>query len=137
LELVTTKHSELFYLGHISLNYGFYYRRTFLKYPEKDVVVVRTEHLFDDLQNIEYLLGGTALVQGSVTGHESRDWGSTKYVSSGKITDPKDLQVLCCAIESEARIYIELLERASNLSEDEKKESLEAFEDRCNVNQCP
>lgn len=135
-DIIGVNQKDHFTMGHITMNYAYYYRRTFRKYPEKDIVVIRTDHLWEDLQNLEYKLGGTASIQGESTGHDSQTHGSGKYSTSEKVTDPKDLQALCCAISSEARIYIELIERAINLSDEEKKESLQAFEKRCNLTLC-
>jgi hypothetical protein len=134
-ELVGVHHMERFYLGHISLNYGFYYRRTISKHPHKAMVVLRTEHLMEDLQDLEYKLGGTVPILGESTGHKSTDYG-TKVVYKKKVTHPHQLQVLCCAISSEAKIYMELLETAINLSDQQKKESIETFRSRCNLDLC-
>ena len=130
------KRKKLSVIGHITMNYGYYYRRAFLKYPEKDIVAIRTDHMWEDLQRLEYLLGGTALVQGEATGHVTVSHGSHKYVASEKITDPNQLQGMCCVILSEAKIYMELIERAINLSEEQKKESITAFQKRCNIELC-
>ena len=47
-------------IAHISMNYGFImYRRTLAKHTFKPVMVIRTEHICDDLQNLETALGGT------------------------------------------------------------------------------
>ena len=135
LELIL-KQKGTYTIGHITNNYGFYYRRTFLKYPDKDIVTIRTDHMWEDLQNLEYKLGGTALVKGEATGHASVTHGSSTYVTSEKITDPKGLQTICCVISSEAKIYVELLERAINLSDEQKKESITAFQKRCNLDLC-
>jgi len=136
LDFKTGARKELPALGHISINYGFYYRRTLAKYPSKKVVAIRTEHMFEDLQNLERQLGGGARIEGTSTGHLTRSYGSTDFKVSTKVSDPKRLQALCCAIASEAAIYIELIQRASNLSGAQKKESLEAFSERCDLSVC-
>eukprot|EP00533_Pseudo-nitzschia_delicatissima_P010217 CAMPEP_0116079070 /NCGR_PEP_ID=MMETSP0327-20121206/947_1 /TAXON_ID=44447 /ORGANISM="Pseudo-nitzschia delicatissima, Strain B596" /LENGTH=605 /DNA_ID=CAMNT_0003569673 /DNA_START=72 /DNA_END=1886 /DNA_ORIENTATION=- len=134
LELIRTK--KWYSIGHLTFNYGYYYRRAFLKYPQKDIVAIRTEHMWEDLQNLEYKLGGSALVQGNATGHKTVTHGSSKFGASEKLKDAKGIQVICCAISSESLIYIELLVRAVNLSREQKKESLTAFGERCNLELC-
>ena len=136
-------------VGHVTLNYGYYYRRTLAKHPSKDVVALRTEHLWEDLQGLEILVGGNATIHGTETGHKSQTHGSSKFVRSATIdgttttTGDDDetgdgdglaaerTRALCCAIASEIAIYRELIERATNLSGEQKKESLDALADKC------
>jgi len=124
------------FIEHLSINYGFYYRRTLAKRPRKDIVAIRTEHLYQDLQALEHSVGGTAKIDGNSTGHRSETYNSDASVVSDTVTDPKRLQALCCAIASEAAIYIELIERASNLAPLQKKETLDAFSKKCNLDRC-
>eukprot|EP00531_Pseudo-nitzschia_arenysensis_P010848 CAMPEP_0116139552 /NCGR_PEP_ID=MMETSP0329-20121206/13373_1 /TAXON_ID=697910 /ORGANISM="Pseudo-nitzschia arenysensis, Strain B593" /LENGTH=435 /DNA_ID=CAMNT_0003634603 /DNA_START=15 /DNA_END=1322 /DNA_ORIENTATION=- len=123
-------------VGHVTMNYGYYYRLTLQKYPQKDIVAIRTDHMWEDLQQLEYNLGGSALIQGNTTGHAEIAHGSHAYPVSDKIKDSRGLQIICCAISSEAKIYIELIERAINLSAEQKQESLNAFQERCNLELC-
>ena len=120
--------------GHLSMNFGYYYDRTIAKYPRKDVVVLRTEHLWDDLQQLEYWMGGNASVGPSTRNTVSH--GSETYRLKSKLTDVKLLQSLCCIIELEAKLYIEIIQRAINLHAWQKQESLEAFSERCNLDLC-
>lgn len=57
--LAVTEHSPRW--GHMTMNYRYYYQRTLAKFPHKDVVALRTEHLWDDLQLLEYWMGGMPL----------------------------------------------------------------------------
>jgi len=136
MDLISNRHKDRHYMGHISLNFGYYYRRTIFKYPDKDLVVLRTEHLWEDLQGLEKLMGGDATI-GPDSGHEARDYGSkNKYVLKDKVDDPERLQALCCALSSEYQIYKQLLISSKNLSGKQVDESIRAMEAKCNLKLC-
>ena len=120
--------------SHLNKNYEFYYRETNLKFPKKDNVIIRTEHMWDDLQQLEYSLGGNATVSKQTHIYDSH--GSENFKLKKKLTDPVLLQKFCCAIRREAEIYMELLQKAINLQPWQKKESLDAFAQRCNLELC-
>mmetsp|Transcript_35066 Transcript_35066/g.40571 ORF Transcript_35066/g.40571 Transcript_35066/m.40571 type:complete len:255 (+) Transcript_35066:169-933(+) len=120
--------------GHIAMNYGHFYHQTSAKFPRKDIVSIRTEYLWDDLQHLEHLLGGNATVTKDTQFTETH--GSEHFRLKRELTDPSLLQVLCCAIEQEVKLYSELLKRAINIKEWQKRESLEALSKRCNLDMC-
>ena len=117
--------------GHIAMNYGHFYQQTSARFPRKDIVSIRTEYLWDDLQHLEHLLGGNATVTKDTKLTQTH--GSEHFRLKKELTDPSMLQVLCCAIEQEVKVYSELLKRAINIKEWQKRESLEALSKRAHV----
>ncbi|OEU12791.1 hypothetical protein FRACYDRAFT_244065 [Fragilariopsis cylindrus CCMP1102] len=126
------KHSVMYYIGHITLNYGYYYRRTIQKYPTKDIVVIRCEDIWNDLQNIEYnLMNGNTTINGIDTGHTSQIHGSNNYKRNDTTLSLDEIQTLCCAIPTEIKIYKEVIQKSINLSNDEKQKSIQVINDKC------
>ena len=120
--------------AHVNMNFGYYKKQSMNLFPSKEVAVVRTEHMWDDLQQIEHWLGGNASVNASTQVTDTH--GSEKFALKSKISDPQTLQFLCCFIQSEAKIYVELIRKAVNLLDWQKNESLTAFSKRCNLDLC-
>ena len=113
-------------------NYQFY--NNFLsKYPTKPIFAVRTEHLWNDLQQLEYILGGNATVNSNL--YESTTHGSEKYRYKKELT-VEETQILCCLIIEEVEIYVKLIQRAINLNDVQRNESLHALNERCDRDLC-
>jgi len=108
-------------------NYEHYVNHTVRKYPEKDVLVVRIHHLWNDLQNIDrhFLQGkgdfgnftGTAVTHGSS--------------NSSSVMTRQSQQNFCCALQRELLLYRELIERAINLHPSEQSETLQQAVEYC------
>jgi hypothetical protein len=117
--------------NHLFFNYQFYANRTTVLHPEKDVVVVRQEMLWDDLRRIERLLGGDQFrpfeKEGPVVNH-----GSDKFHYRA-ILDPSLIPSLCCLIPNEIMTYKNLLDRAINLETRHKKYSINSLFSKCKV----
>jgi hypothetical protein len=115
-------------MQHAKYNYEFYVNKTISVYPDREVLVVRTEHEWDDVVDLanNFLGGNTDF---SVT--ESVSHGSEKYQPSPITTE--GYQKLCCVLEREIEVYIDLLERAANLSPEAKEESIESLKEKCGV----
>ena len=131
-QALTERHTKRW--GHFSMNYQYYHDRTIGKFPHKDVVVVRTEHLWHDLQQVEYWMGGNATVGPETRGVVSH--GSEQFALKGQLTDPQQVQLLCCVVQAEVRLYVQILQRAVNLKQGEKQESIQALAQRCNLDLC-
>ena len=121
--------------NHMGRNYQLYYNETVAQYPQKDIIVIRAEHLWPDLQQLEDWLGGHAVV-GPDT-HRSETHGSEDYLIKTKLTDPHLRQTLCCEIAADIRIYQQLIQRAVNLQEWQKQESLSELARNCRLDVCP
>lgn len=117
--------------NHLFFNYQYYANRTTWRFPQKDVVVVRQEMLWDDLRRIESWLGGDPLrsfeTEGPIINH-----GSDKFKYRAKL-DPLLIPPLCCVIPNEIQIYNDLLDRAVNLEDRHKKFSIQNLLSKCKV----
>jgi hypothetical protein len=118
-----------FVASHLKANYGHYAKYTFGKYPDRSVLVARTEHLWDDMKVIDQSLGGSGvfLAAGSVATH-----GSEKYVVSDGLSQ-FGKEVVCCYIASDISIYENLVRRAVNLSPSEKEETMAQVYNDCGL----
>ena len=109
--------------GHMtSFNYNFYNnwmanQQNKELHTKKQIIVIRREHLWDDLQNLEYILGGNATINSNV--YKSTTHGSDRY----KYID-------------EMELYVGYLLRAYNLDAKQRKESLRALDQQCSRDVC-
>ena len=126
------------------------------KPSEREVLVIRTEHLWDDLKHLDVLVGGTGNSFGVYEGHrithrpppqqqEPRHSSSAVVASSTEsspvtIAQPrpsmlpsnhKQVGHFCCALRDELEAYQYLINLASNLSERQKEDTLQSAVDRC------
>lgn len=112
---------------HMHYNYKYYTHKTLQKFPEKEVLAIRTEHEWDDLMALDRQLGGS----GNYRRKENVSHGSEHYNLSPLSTQA--YQKLCCVLEKEIDIYILILERSINLEESAKQESIQVLRDKCGV----
>ena len=101
--------------SHLHFNYQYYASRTIHKYVGHEIFVVRTEQLWHDLQRIEKLLGGDPR---SITADEYQDritHGSHAFAKKSKLSNKETVRILCCFLQREIVIYIQLIRQARNL----------------------
>ncbi|CAB9513455.1 expressed unknown protein [Seminavis robusta] len=89
---------------HMLYNYEYYMNRTVLKYPDKEVFGIRTEHEWKDLGDLDVALGGAAAYQ-----------------------------KMCCVLEREIFYYLKLLFKVKNLDDDVKQKGLEKVRTSCGI----
>mmetsp|Transcript_25422 Transcript_25422/g.37845 ORF Transcript_25422/g.37845 Transcript_25422/m.37845 type:complete len:411 (-) Transcript_25422:87-1319(-) len=105
---------------HLFYNYGRYHYETIHAYPEKEVMVVRTEHLWDDIARLNVALGGNKSdISEEMKRHTATYESEKRPVHSGLSMEGK--AILCCYLSGENEIYEDILRRAINLNEDEKR----------------
>jgi hypothetical protein len=96
--------------------------------PNNEVFVIRTEHLWNDISQLDKFLGGTGNFDDiSAFKH---DHGSDKYVVKSKLTQ-SGKKIFCHILSQEIAIYKDLIRRASNLEESEKVETLNQLKEDC------
>lgn len=127
--------------GHVGKhgNYASYYTRTVGKpqHSQKDIYVIRLEHLWEDLQSTEAVLRKKLKSYDSVGGRLNR----TLHISHGSenFTDPsvlehyEDVLALCCALRDEWWYYARLIDGAVNLGPEQKAQSIRACVTTCHV----
>jgi Sulfotransferase family len=119
--------------AHTRFNLRYYVAQTLGRKEDdhREILVVRTAHLWQDLLQLEHFLrhgDNEAAVQpwseeqpfGSFFGMNETHTASTndRNPDQGSLfqLSPDHVRVMCCALQSELRLYRELLDRAANLS---------------------
>lgn len=122
---------QLFERGfkHIYFNMKYYTSLTTDQYPDKAVLVVRIESLWDDFKDLDVQLGGDGSF-GSVEGTKDSH-GSEKYKKGNLHLATSEYALLCCALLSEMQIYRDLIDRAVNLEENAKATTIANAAQKC------
>ena len=117
--------------SHFQLGYDFYYKYTYATYANHSVAVLRTEHMWDDIINLDRLLGGSGNF--SMAGHKhSHGSGNYTVPYDSKLSEPNTIY-LCCLIYKEIHVYQEMILKAFNLNASQKKASLTDLHYRCHI----
>jgi hypothetical protein len=114
--------------AHMVYNFQYYRDKTIARFPSKEVLVVRMEELWQDLGDLDRLLGGDGTfghLHGSSITHGSQHHKYHRSVSESSAT------LLCCALQDEMRIFRDLMNRATNLDKETKLESSLQTVTRC------
>jgi hypothetical protein len=98
----------------MAANLRYYHNGTLGRYPEKEVWAIRSEHILEDLNALEVLLGGEdgqydQEYAANVTGPLAKFM--QKRTLSGKYT-----KLLCCALRDELVVVNDVLHRAANFN---------------------
>jgi hypothetical protein len=113
---------------HLSYNYEYYASKSVWKFAQKEVFAIRTEHEWEDLVTLDRLLGGS----GNFTNEgKAMKHGSDKYHKSPIST--RAYQKLCCLLEHEFAIYQDILDRAINLTPQQKEDTMASLKQKCGV----
>jgi hypothetical protein len=113
--------------GHLLLNYAHYDR--LVNFTGRDILVVRTEHLWDDLSGVDRLLGGSGYFShaGEARTHQSEMHSIRQGLSV------RGEHTICCYLISELQLYEDLLRQALNLSPAEKESTMSTVYDQCGI----
>jgi len=129
---------------HLSANYAFYTAITTDLFPEKEIFVVRTEELWNDISNLNRFLssnGTSPIFQGDDTGPDSHraiasnhrfTHGSEGFKVKSRLT-LEGKETFCCFLVNENQIYEDLMRRAVNLNDEEKSKYLNILYDECGI----
>ncbi|KAG7372210.1 sulfotransferase family protein [Nitzschia inconspicua] len=119
--------------NHLHFNYLHLANQTISQFPNKEIMVVRKEFLWDDLKSVEGFLGGNTLYdferEGPVVTHGSEKFPYQAVLNQSlvHIGAPS----LCCVLYEEIQSYSQILTRAVNLDDDQKQQSLRHIFSRC------
>mgnify|MGYP005841851269 CR=1 FL=1 len=113
---------------HLHYNYEYYASKSIWKYPDKEVFGIRTEHEWEDMVELDKRMGGTGNFSNE---GKSISHGSEKYHPSPVSTEA--YQKLCCVLEQEIEIYMDIMDRVDNLNEEQKQEGIEKLRVKCQV----
>jgi hypothetical protein len=118
---------------HMSpFNYEYYAKRSIWQFPRKEVFVIRTEQEWQDMLDLDYMLGGSGNFVAK-KGHKKKTikHGSDKYYKSP--LSEQSYHKLCCVLEHEIEIYKDILDQATNLSPAAKEATLKDLKDKCGI----
>ena len=117
---------------HMFYNYQHYSNKTVNKFPDKEVVAVRTSHEWEDMVALDKSLGGAGVFP-----HKGRhvSHGSETYAPSPVSSEA--YQKMCCILHDEIREYLRLLTLAINFDDATKQETEEALRRKCAIDDIP
>ncbi|CAB9519438.1 expressed unknown protein [Seminavis robusta] len=115
-------------IPHMQWNYDYYAKKSWNKYPEKEVWGVRTENEWNDLAKIDTMIGGSGKfrLHGNTQTH-----GSEHYVPSP--LSQEAYEKLCCVLENEIDIYLQVLDLSLNLDQEGKRQSEQKVRKKCGI----
>jgi hypothetical protein len=119
--------------NHLYFNYYYLANQTIMRHPDKEVMVVRLEFLWKDLQSVEIILGGNPRRhfqgEGPIITH-----GSEKFPYQAELDETAirlGVPLLCCVIYSEIHTYLYLLSNSVNLKKSQKEHSIRQILTKC------
>jgi hypothetical protein len=118
-------------MGHNG-GYREYTKQSSQKYPEKEILAIRTEALWHDTQALNVALGGREDAYVNITGSKSTH-GSESYVVKSDKLSLQDKETLCCYLYKESEIYEDILRKAQNLRSEEVEQSLQILYNDCGI----
>jgi hypothetical protein len=116
--------------SHLHYNYHYYANRTIQQFPDNEVMVVRTEHLWDDMNRIERKLGGKNILRKEDYGGDGTHQ-SFRFKNKTHLLSLENQHILCCAIQGEISIYADLIARATNLDKGSRHDTLTTLWNKC------
>ncbi len=113
----------------LKMNYEFYNQMSMGRYPDRPVLVLRTEHLWEDLLNIDRILGGSGHFDhvGRVYTHGSQSHSVRQGLSR------RGKEIVCCYLAKEMHLYEALVRGAINLIPPEMNETIVDVYEQCGV----
>lgn len=117
---------------HMYYNMLHYANETIYEYPDKGVLVIRTESLWEDLKDLDTMLGGRGTfggIEGTKDSHGSEKY-KQKTGGTGTLS-VEDYGLLCCAIMPEMNVYRNLIESAANLDDSATKAAISQTANKC------
>ena len=115
---------------HFEFNYEYYMKYTLGQRPNHAVAVVRTEHMWEDVVHLDQVLGGTGNF-GKMDGFKFTH-GSENYTGTTDISTSNTV-FLCCLISREMEVYQQMILKAVNLDDKQKRDSLKDLLGRCHI----
>lgn len=117
---------------HFRLNYEYYRRKTIDIRPNHAIAVIRTEQLWEDVIHLDGVLGGTGDF-GKSHGVKNNHGSDSYNVPYSADLSASNAIFLCCLIFKEMEAYQQLILRAVNLDDTQKRETLNHLLHRCQI----
>jgi Sulfotransferase family len=132
------RHPALTHINiHLLDNYRYYYQYTIQRNLTKDVLVIRTENLWDDLKELDVAMGGPGVfeTEGKVVNKNQNNmyYASSDATSQGNGRQRRRMHNLCCILMDEMILYQEILNRALNLDYNRKLQTIQDVWTLCGI----
>jgi hypothetical protein len=122
-------HNISLWHSHMSWNYRQYYQSMPI---DKELIVMRDKHLYNDWVKIHDLLSGDDVSNPPPFKENKRNVSSNYHMKEKWTTQtPEEQQWLCWLLYDEIRKYIMILSRAINLNDDDLLEALVDVNEKC------
>ena len=126
--------------GHVTAGYRFYVQRSNWNPSSpnnsniiKVVFATRTEFLWDDVETIDLMLGGTGNFS-TLRNHKETHITSDQRINQMKFADGShETFLVCCALLPEMNDYRKIIDHAINLDEEDRIETYQTTWKRCGV----
>jgi hypothetical protein len=122
---------------HLIDNYQFYYQHTIEENPTKEVLVIRTEYLWEDIKELDVAMGGPGVFEneGDIANQNRKSHPDVYNTPTSEDDGRKRHQLhnLCCILVEEMKIYQEILNRASNFDYHRKLETMQGVWASCGI----
>ena len=99
--------------------------------PETEVFVLRTTHIWQDWVDVNNNLGATSDVNVPEKGSYADAINARGMLPVRSNLSPHGQGIICKFLKNDIRVYIDLLNRAVNLSDDDVHDALEAVHRNC------
>eukprot|EP00581_Thalassiosira_minuscula_P015638 CAMPEP_0183732988 /NCGR_PEP_ID=MMETSP0737-20130205/39887_1 /TAXON_ID=385413 /ORGANISM="Thalassiosira miniscula, Strain CCMP1093" /LENGTH=358 /DNA_ID=CAMNT_0025966149 /DNA_START=121 /DNA_END=1194 /DNA_ORIENTATION=- len=100
---------------------------------DKEILVVRNEHMWEDAANLDILLGGN----GDFNTDQKVTHGSEKYHNHTSQISVLGYKRLCCMLHEEIDVFEEIVHLAINLNGSAKVETVREVERKCGIEEYP
>ena len=118
--------------AHLWFNYRYYYQQTIRAFPDKEILAIRTEHMWQDIVDLDIVTGGAG--QFRTAGHVvNANRNSNSSNTQAADTTTRDNRNLCCLLWHELELYQEIVVRAQNWNQGQKWETLYDVWDTCGI----
>ena len=132
------KGEKMYWWGaHFLFNYQYYAREALGKRSGRPVGVIRTEHLGDDVRRLDAALGGDGMVGNATARHTHGSDAWTGAFAYDNALSPAGRTTLCCLLRDELAAYQDLVLRAFNLDEEQKRDTVTRVLEHCRIKTSP
>lgn len=97
----------------------------------KLVLVVRQEYLWQDWDSLHLLLGGNSSSSTSAPRRHAHVHDSQSFQERNKTLSKQGYHNMCRVLRNEIQIYLQVMQRATNLNEQQVMEAIEAVQKQC------
>lgn len=119
---------------HLVKNLDYYAEHVMRRFPTKEVLVIRMEHLWQDVQDLDKLLGGTGRVFAKLAQQNPViNVNPEMEQFAWNTISAKQYQQLCCVLIREITSFQQVVDRAQNLRLQDKASYLQPLIEQCQV----